>query len=120
MLYEGDESQAFYYHELAYRHYPVDMNVISWLGAYYVKMDVFEKAIGFFERAGQIEPFEVKWQLMIASCHRRAKNTQKAYDRYRSPRNPHRTVTRSVLTPTPTPNAGTKTSKGCSLIRWNA
>jgi len=41
---EGDEPQAFYYHELAYRHYPVDMDVISWLGAYYVKMDVYEKA----------------------------------------------------------------------------
>jgi len=80
---EGDEAQAFYYHELAYRHYPVDMDVISWLGAYYVKMDVYEKAIGFFERAGQIEPHEVKWQLMIASCHRRSKNSQKAFERYK-------------------------------------
>merc|ERR1711988_604056 len=80
---EGDESIAFYYHELSYRHYPVDMDAISWLGAYYVKLDVYEKAIGFFERAGQIKPDELKWQLMIASCHRRSKNTQKAMDKYK-------------------------------------
>jgi intraflagellar transport protein 88 len=32
---------------------------------------MFEKAIIFFERAFQIQPKEVKWQLMIASCYRR-------------------------------------------------
>lgn len=32
---------------------------------------MFEKAIQYFERAYQIQPKEVKWQLMIASCYRR-------------------------------------------------
>ena len=32
---------------------------------------MFEKAIIYFERASQIQPKEVKWQLMIASCFRR-------------------------------------------------
>ena len=32
---------------------------------------MFEKAIIYFERAFQIQPKEVKWQLMIASCYRR-------------------------------------------------
>jgi intraflagellar transport protein 88 len=80
---EGDESQAYYYYELSFRHYPVNMDVISWLGAYYVKTAMYEKAISFFERAGQIEPDEVKWQLMIASCHRRGKNAQKAMLKYK-------------------------------------
>eukprot|EP00667_Euglena_gracilis_P001691 EG_transcript_1689 len=68
---EDDEAQAFHYHLEAYRYFPVNMDVISWLGAYFVKNEVYEKAMQFFERAAQIQPNEVKWQLMVASCHRR-------------------------------------------------
>ena len=38
---------------------------------HHAKQDMFEKAILFFERASQIQPKEVKWGLMIASCYRR-------------------------------------------------
>ena len=38
---------------------------------HHAKQDMFEKAILYFERASQIQPKEVKWQLMIASCYRR-------------------------------------------------
>jgi intraflagellar transport protein 88 len=67
----GDETQAFHYHLEAYRYWPVDMNVITWLGIYYVKQEMYEAAIPFFSRASQIEPNEVKWRLMVASCYRR-------------------------------------------------
>lgn len=79
---QKDEPQAFYFFEMSYRYYPVNMDVISWLGAWYVKSNVFEKAISFFERAAQIEPDEVKWQLMIASCHRRSGHDKKALSTY--------------------------------------
>ncbi|KAH9593042.1 Tetratricopeptide repeat [Trypanosoma melophagium] len=68
---EGDDSQAFHYYLEAYRYYQVNMDVIAWLGAYFVKNEVYDKSIQFFERAAQIQPQEVKWQLMVASCHRR-------------------------------------------------
>merc|ERR1719401_2228421 len=32
---------------------------------------MYEAAIPFFSRAAQIEPNEVKWRLMVASCYRR-------------------------------------------------
>merc|ERR1712187_882172 len=67
----GDETQAFHYHLESYRYWPVDMNVITWLGIYYVKQEMYEAAIPFFSRASQIEPSEVKWRLMVASCYRR-------------------------------------------------
>lgn len=67
----GDETQAFHYHLESYRYWPVDMNVITWLGIYYVKQEMYEAAIPFFARASQIEPNEVKWRLMVASCYRR-------------------------------------------------
>jgi intraflagellar transport protein 88 len=38
---------------------------------HHAKQDQFEKAIVYFERAFQIQPREVKWQMMIASCYRR-------------------------------------------------
>jgi len=56
--------------------------VISWLGAYFVKNELYEKAMQFFERAAQIQPAEVKWKLMVASCHRRIQNFQQALQIY--------------------------------------
>lgn len=67
----GDDTQAFHYYLEAFRYYQVNMDVISWLGAYFVSNEVYDKAIQFFQRSAQIEPNEVKWPLMIASCHRR-------------------------------------------------
>lgn len=59
------------------------MDVISWLGAYYVDCEVYEQAIVFFERAMVIQPLQVKWQLMIASCYRRSGNYQQAFETYK-------------------------------------
>lgn len=42
-----------------------------------------EKAIMFFERAAQIQPGEVRWQLMVASCHRRIGDYQLALQMYK-------------------------------------
>lgn len=67
----ADDTQAFHYYLEAFRYYQVNMDVISWLGAYFVANEVYDKAIQFFQRSAEIEPNEVKWQLMVASCHRR-------------------------------------------------
>ena len=51
--------------------FPVSMDVISWLGAYHVRNEVYEKAMPFFDLASKVQPQEVKWALMVASCYRR-------------------------------------------------
>eukprot|EP00397_Hematodinium_sp_SG-2012_P008683 GEMP01008749.1.p1 GENE.GEMP01008749.1~~GEMP01008749.1.p1 ORF type:complete len:815 (+),score=195.88 GEMP01008749.1:33-2477(+) len=66
-----DETQAFHYHLESYRYWPTEMNVITWLGIYYVKQEMYEAAVPFFARAAQIQPQEAKWLLMVASCYRR-------------------------------------------------
>lgn len=43
-----------------------------------------EKAIGYFERAALMQPDEVKWRLMIASCYRRSGNYHKAMETYKA------------------------------------
>ena len=35
-----DEAQAFHFHLESYRHYPVSLDVISWLGVWYVKSEM--------------------------------------------------------------------------------
>jgi len=80
---EDDETQAFHNFSDSYTCYPVNMEVISWLGVWYVKSELYEDAIQFFERAAEIEPGEVKWQLMVASCFRRMGNLQSALDLYK-------------------------------------
>ena len=44
-----DEAQAFHFHLESYRHYPVSLDVISWLGVWYVKSEMYEKAIHFLK-----------------------------------------------------------------------
>ncbi|CAM9116263.1 unnamed protein product [Hapterophycus canaliculatus] len=79
---EDDDSQAYFYHKESYRHYPVNLDVISWLGVWYVKSELYERAIHYFETAAQIQPTEVKWRLMVASCFRRMGNYRKALELY--------------------------------------
>ena len=58
-LKEEDEAQAFHYHQEAYRLYPVNMNVISWLGAYFVKNEMCELhvvRVGFFTSIPTFRP----------------------------------------------------------------
>ncbi|RXN18129.1 intraflagellar transport 88 -like protein [Labeo rohita] len=69
---EGDKSQAFQYYYESYRYFPSNISVIEWLGAYYIDTQFCEKAIQYFERATLIQPTQVKWQLMVASCYRRS------------------------------------------------
>ncbi|XP_059984620.1 intraflagellar transport protein 88 homolog isoform X11 [Lagenorhynchus albirostris] len=56
----------------SYRYFPSNIEVIEWLGAYYIDTQFCEKAIQYFERASLIQPTQVKWQLMVASCFRRS------------------------------------------------
>uniref|UniRef100_A0A672SH55 Intraflagellar transport 88 homolog n=1 Tax=Sinocyclocheilus grahami TaxID=75366 RepID=A0A672SH55_SINGR len=64
-------------------YFPSNISVIEWLGAYYIDTQFCEKAIQYFERASLIQPTQVKWQLMVASCYRRSGNYQKALETYK-------------------------------------
>ena len=63
----------------SFRYFPSNIEIIEWLGAYFIDSQFVEKAIHYFERAAVIQPNQVKWQLMIASCHRRSGKQQLVY-----------------------------------------
>jgi intraflagellar transport protein 88 len=67
----------------SYRYHPSSLEVLGWLGAYFIETEAYEKAIQYFEKAIFIQPYEVKWYFMEASCLRRSGNYQKAVDVYR-------------------------------------
>lgn len=48
---EDDENQALHYFSESYRCCSVNLETISWLGIYYVKHDLYERACHYFERA---------------------------------------------------------------------
>jgi intraflagellar transport protein 88 len=77
-----DDNTACHWHTEAHRHYPVNLNVTSWLGVWYVKREMYEQAIEYFERAAQVQPSEIKWALMVTSCHRRLGDYNKALELY--------------------------------------
>ncbi len=79
---QGDESQAYHYLMESYRLYPINLDVISWLGVWHVKSELYEEGAQYFRQAICIQPGEVKWKLMVASCYRRMGNYPKAFDPY--------------------------------------
>ncbi|KAL7063131.1 hypothetical protein AAHC03_01776 [Spirometra sp. Aus1] len=79
----GDKSQAFSYYYDSFKYYPCNFEVIEWLGAYYIESQFCEKSITYFERAALMQPNQIKWQLMIASCYRKSGNYQQALEVYK-------------------------------------
>uniref|UniRef100_A0A8D3A4Z0 Intraflagellar transport 88 homolog n=1 Tax=Scophthalmus maximus TaxID=52904 RepID=A0A8D3A4Z0_SCOMX len=55
---EGDKSQAFHYYDESFRYFPSNIDVIEWLGAYYIETQFCENAIQYFERATHIQALE--------------------------------------------------------------
>jgi len=78
-----DEVKALHYYQESHRVFPVNMDVISWLGAHHVKNEVYEKAMPYFDLASKIQPQEVKWALMVASCLRRIGAIPQALSKYK-------------------------------------
>ena len=79
----NDEAKAVHYYTEAHKLYPADLDVASWLGAFHVRWEMYEKAIPYFQLAARVQLREPKWRLMIASCLRRIGNYQEALDEYR-------------------------------------
>jgi intraflagellar transport protein 88 len=77
-----DDNTACHWHTEAHRHFPVNLNVTSWLGVWYVKREMYEQAIEYFQRAALVQPSEVKWQLMVTSCYRRLGDFHRALELY--------------------------------------
>ena len=60
-----DESQGLHFSLESFRHFPVDLDVISWIGSWFVQQEMFERSIYFFQQARLIQPEEIKW----SECH---------------------------------------------------
>lgn len=103
----GDDTQAYHYSMESYQLWPMNLEVISWLGIWFVQAELYNRAAEFFERAYDLQPNEVrrfhtslhplfyfcsqspphlqvKWSLMVASCHRRLGNLATALKVYES------------------------------------
>jgi len=87
--YLEEETRAYHYYAESHRVYPVNMDVISWLGAHHVQNEMYEKAVPFFELASRINPLEVKWKLMVASCYRRVEAFSLALRKYKEVHKAH-------------------------------
>ena len=76
---QGDTSQSVHYMiELCHR-FPSDLDAIVWLGTWFVRKEMFEKSIYYFNIAAEIQPRETKWQIMVANCYRKLGDKTKAF-----------------------------------------
>ncbi|KAL7448091.1 hypothetical protein ACHAWC_000347, partial [Mediolabrus comicus] len=77
-----DTQEALHYQLESFRNYPVDLDVLSWLGSYFVQNELYEKSIYFFRQAQLVQPNEVKWGMMTASALRRINDDEGALREY--------------------------------------
>ncbi|KAL7531684.1 hypothetical protein ACHAXR_004171 [Thalassiosira sp. AJA248-18] len=56
-----DESQGLHYQLESFRHYPIDLDIISWIGTWFVQQEMYEKSCYFFQQAALVQPKEIKW-----------------------------------------------------------
>jgi intraflagellar transport protein 88 len=84
MIYDRlqDDNTSCHWQTESFRKSPVNLAVISWLGVWYVKREMYEQAIEYFNSASIVQPSEVKWKLMIASCYRRLGDLHRSLDIY--------------------------------------
>ncbi len=79
----NDERQGFYHLFESYKLYPINLDVLNWLGVWFLKNEMYEQSISMFERGWYIQPNESKWPLMICSCYHRMKNYSESHDLYK-------------------------------------
>ena len=79
---ENDEQQAYHHYYESFKILPSNIDTIAWLGINHVRGLNYERACYFFEKAALIQPNDIKWRLMIASCQRRLENYSKAIKLY--------------------------------------
>ncbi|CAF0943555.1 unnamed protein product [Rotaria sordida] len=80
---QGDKSDAIQYYFDAYRHCPCDIQTLEWLASHYIEAQYPEKAVEFCAQAALVKPGEIKWHLMVASCHRRSGDYAAAIEKYK-------------------------------------
>merc|ERR1712176_1714201 len=81
---DADESLIYHQYLDAYKLYKCNINIISWLGIWYINNSLYENAINIFRNANLIQPQQIKRRLMIASCYRRMRNFEKSIGIYLS------------------------------------
>ncbi len=79
---EQEDHAAFQCCLESYSINPSNLDVISWLAIWFVKLEMYEKSISFFKRASHIQPRETKWNFMVASCYRKMDLLNDAFDVY--------------------------------------
>ena len=77
-----DESQSLHHQMESFRHYPTDLDVISSLGTFFVKQEMYERSLYFFQQALLVQPKEIKWGFAIASAHKRCGEHDIAFHAY--------------------------------------
>jgi len=59
------QEEGLHYQLESYRHNPVDLDVISNIGAWFVQQEMYERSIYFFQQAALVQPKEIKWGKLI-------------------------------------------------------
>jgi intraflagellar transport protein 88 len=83
-LNSNDEKQGFWHYLESYKLYPTCLNILSWLGTWFLKNEMHEQSLHLFEICGCIQPIESKWPLMISCCYHRMRNYSEAHRLYLS------------------------------------
>lgn len=79
---QGDDGQSLHFHAESNRLEPWNVDVVGFLAIAYVKNELYEKALDFFQKAAALQPNEVNWILMCGSSLRKIGRLEEAFEMY--------------------------------------
>lgn len=78
MAAKDGNAQAFTHFAEAYRYYPADKAVMSWIGAYYMENQSLEQAANLYERLCSVQPTHWPAFVQLGQCYRKMGAYQQA------------------------------------------
>lgn len=75
---EDDQQLAFHYHHEAYRMNPINVQTTNWVATHYIRLQVVERAIPYYERAILGNPTNTYFMIRAAGCYMKVGQQKKA------------------------------------------
>ncbi|KPM04266.1 intraflagellar transport protein 88-like protein [Sarcoptes scabiei] len=74
--------KLIFFSPTAHRYFPSHIPTIERLASYYIEMKMYNQTIKHLQQLADIQPNEIRWQLMIAASYRRAGNHSQSLATY--------------------------------------
>lgn len=76
---ENERQHAFQNYYESFKIYPVDLEIVDWIGTHFIDLQKAEKAVTFYQKTVAANPNDPYYLIRISNCFNKVGNKQKAF-----------------------------------------